>query len=56
MTTKERLLGIARQLQLRGEPIPIDMLAEAERYGLSLSIFDEPTFTLNDEGEITNGE
>jgi len=56
MTTKERLLGVARQLQLRGEPIPIDMLAEAERYGLSLSMFDEPILILNDEGEITNGE
>jgi len=56
MTTKERLLGIARQLQLRGEPIPADILAEAERYGLELSIFNEPTNKVNDEGEILNGE
>ena len=56
MTTEERLLGIARQLQLRGEPIPVDILAEAERYGLQLSIFNEPTNEVNDEGEITNGE
>ena len=56
MTSPERLLEIARQLQLRGEPIPTDILAEAERYGLELSIFNEPTNKINDEGEITNGE
>ena len=56
MTTQERLLGIARQLQLRGEPIPADLLSQAERDGLELSIFDEPINTVNDEGEITNGE
>lgn len=56
MTTEERLLGIARQLQIRGEPIPADILAEAERYGLSLSIFNEPTNKVNEEGEVVNGE
>jgi len=56
MTTRERLLGIAHRLQLRGEPIPTDILAEAERYGLELSIFNEPTNKVNDEGEITDGE
>ena len=56
MTTRERLLGIAHRLQLRGEPIPTDILAEAERYGLELSIFNEPTNTINEEGEDTNGD
>ena len=56
MTTKERLLGVARQLQLRGEPIPLDIQAEAERLGLSLSIFNEPTNKVNEEGEVSNGE
>ena len=40
----------------RGQPIPIDMLNEAERLGLVLSEFDEPTLSINDEGEVDNGE
>ena len=42
-------------IAIRGEPSPTDILAEAERYGLELSIFNEPTNKV-DEGEITNGE
>lgn len=60
MHPQERLLGMARLLQLRGEPIPLDMLAEAERLGLSLQLFDEPTTSQNDanlqEGEFLNGK
>lgn len=56
MHPRERLLGKARQLRLRGEPIPTDMLAEAERLGLSHRIFNEPTHQINDEGEIVDGE
>lgn len=56
MHPRERLLGKARQLRLRGEPIPTDMLAEAERLGLSHRIFNEPTHEVNDEGEIVDGE
>jgi hypothetical protein len=60
MHPRERLLGMARLLQIRGEPIPLDMLAEAERLGLSLQLFDEPTTSQNDanlqEGDILNGK
>lgn len=55
MHPKERLLGMAKMLQLRGEPIPADMLAEADRLGLSLSLFDEPINKIDDEGDV-NGE
>jgi len=60
MHPHERLLGMARLLQMRGEPIPLDMLAEADRLGLSLQLFDEPSTTQNDanlqEGDILNGK
>jgi len=49
MHPHERLLGMARLLQMRGEPIPLDMLAEAERLGLSLSLFDEPKPSHDDD-------
>jgi hypothetical protein len=56
MHPRERLMGMARRLQMRGEPIPLDMLAEAERLGLSLSLFNEPTHNIdnNDEGDNNN--
>jgi len=56
MTSREMLVGMAKLYQQRGEPIPTDMLAEADRLGLSLQIFNEPTHHINDEGEIDNGE
>lgn len=56
MTSREMLLGMAKLHQQRGERIPADMLAEAERLGLSLMIFNEPTNQVNDEGEIIDGE
>ena len=60
MHPREFLLGKAKAMQLRGEPIPLDMLVEAERLGLSLEIFNDPiTSTENDanlqEGEFLNG-
>lgn len=53
MHPKERLMGLARAYQLRGVPIPTDMLVEAERLGLILSELDQPIL----EGEDNeNGE
>ena len=43
---------MGRLYLLRGEPIPADLLARAEAEGLYLEDFGEPTFTVNDEGEI----
>ena len=43
MHPRERLLGMARLLKERGEPIPLDMMVEADLLGLSLKEFDQPT-------------
>ncbi len=56
MHSREYLLGVAKLMRQRGQPIPLEMLIEAERLGLVLSEFDEPTLNVNDEGEIDNGE
>lgn len=56
MNPREKLLGMARKLQRRGQPIPLDMLVAAEELGLSLARFDQPTFNENDhEGEAQHG-
>lgn len=52
MDPKERLLGLAAIYRERGEPIPIDVLSEADQYGLSLEEFDQPVnFNPKHEGE-----
>ena len=56
MNPREKLLGMGRLYLLRGEPVPLDILVAAEEHGLSIEDFGEPTFTLNDEGEITDGK
>ena len=53
MHPREFLLGKARLLQKRGEPIPLDMLAEAEELGLVLDTLDDNA-NLH-EGEISYG-
>jgi hypothetical protein len=55
MTSREWLLGLARLHQQRGEPIPVDMLAEADRLGLSLTLFDQPNNAQLHQGEFDNG-
>jgi len=50
----EKLLGMARKLQSQGKPIPLDMLVEAERLGLSLSLLDQPKPT-DHEGDDIHG-
>lgn len=56
MHPHERLLGMARLLQMRGEPIPLDMLAEAESLGLSLALFKEPTNRTEDDANLHEGD
>jgi len=52
MDPRERLLGLAVIYRQRGDPIPLDVLAEADQLGLSLEEFDEPvTFNKQHEGE-----
>lgn len=56
MHPRERLLGLARLLQERGEPIPLDMLAQAEELGLVLDTLEEQQTPANSqEGDILNG-
>ena len=40
---RERVLGLARLHLMRGEPIPADLLAEADSLGILLSELDQPT-------------
>lgn len=55
MNPCEKLLGMAKKLQLRGEPIPIDMLAEADELGLCLDEFDQPVHHIDHEGDYLHG-
>ena len=56
MDPRERILGIGKLHVLRGEPIPLDVLAEADRLGLCLTDFDQPTIPLTDhEGDLLHG-
>ena len=57
MHPRERLLGLAQLYRQRGQPVPLDVLVEAEQLGLSLQEFDEPTqYNANShEGDIHNG-
>ena len=48
MTIREKLLGMGRYYTDRGLPVPVDLLAEADKYGLSLADFDQPTLTHDD--------
>jgi hypothetical protein len=53
---REYLLGKAKLLLQRGEPIPLDMLAEAEQLGLVLDTLEDQQHNANSqEGDILNG-
>ena len=51
MNPREKLLGIGILYQKRGEPIPLDLLVKAERYGLMLEDFGEPLIKNSEEGD-----
>lgn len=53
MDPREQLLGIGKLYQIRGEPIPLTLLVEAEKLGLSLAEFGLSTNPIDDDGEIT---
>ena len=42
MHPREKVLQTARLLQSRGKPIPLDVLAEADRLGLIIGVGDMP--------------
>ncbi len=46
MHPRERVLGVALLKKNKGEPIPLDLLAELDKYGLDVSEFvDLPLLT-----------
>lgn len=57
MNRREMLLGMGKFYLQRGEPIPLDVLVEADQLGLSLADFGEPTHlnAKSHEGDIHNG-
>ena len=55
MHPRERLLEMGKLYLNRGEPIPVDVLAEAEEWGILLSDFDQPTQTIDHEGDDNYG-
>lgn len=54
MDPRERLLGIGKLYLKRGEPIPLDLLVEAEEMGLSLVEFGQPENNNYNEGDDNN--
>jgi hypothetical protein len=58
MDPRERLLGMGKLYLMRGEPIPLDLLAKADELGLSMVDFGLPTNneTETEEGDIFNVE
>lgn len=54
MDPRERLLGMGKLYLMRGEPIPIDLLARAEELGLSLVEFGLPENYNTDQGDDDN--
>ena len=58
MNPREMLLGIGKLYLTRGQPIPLDSLAQADELGLSIEDFGEPLVTAHDtdlEGDNTHG-
>ena len=47
MHPRERVLEQARLCQLRGQPVPVDLLAEADALGISLTQMGQPHTTTN---------
>lgn len=45
MHLREKVLGLARLHLRRGQPIPADLLAEADSLGLLLTALDQPANT-----------
>ena len=43
MHPRERVLGLARLAVLQGEPIPVDVIAEAESLGIYASALGQPS-------------
>lgn len=63
MHPRERVLGVALLKKNKGEPIPLDLLAELDKYGLDVSEFvdlplptDQPLISTDELDLETNYE
>ena len=61
MHPRERVLGVALYFKQKNKPVPLDVLAELESYGLEVGDFvdlprpiDEPSTTEENEGDFNN--
>lgn len=54
MDPRERVLGMGKLYLMRGQPIPLDLLVEAEELGLSVVEFGLPENYNPDEGEMND--
>ena len=54
MHPREKVLGKAKLLRQQNQPIPLDLLAEADSLGISLEVLGENTNLINltEEGEF----
>ena len=54
MHPREKVLGKAKWFRLKKQPVPLDLLAEADKLGLSLEILGENTnlIHLKEDGEF----
>ena len=56
MHPRDTILEMGRLYLLRGEPVPLDILARADQLGLSLADFGEPAINHSDaEGDNIHG-
>ena len=56
MHPRERVLGMARFYKERGQPIPLDLIAEADELGLIISELEQPIVETQDhEGDNKHG-
>ena len=54
MHPREKVLGKAKLLLEKGQPIPVDLLAQADELGIDLTVLQEPNIIT--EGEFDNGK
>ena len=56
MDPRERILGMGKLYLKRGQPIPLDLLVEAEEMGLSLTEFGLPEYYNTTEEGVDDDE
>ena len=54
MHPREKLLGMVELYRKRNQPIPVDLLAQADALGLVLAGLEDPQQSETTEGEFQN--